>query len=209
MSSTVLLIEDDDRLARGWARALRRDGWSVVRARSVWQAIERLDDELEVSAVVLDVDVPDGPGVSLTAWLNEQEQPARLIVVAEVDAELALALIGSVDVLVSKPVKPQVLSAIVAETSRDQTHDQVEAFAAFYGFSPTETRLMHLASHAADERVAAGVLGCEPATVRTYWKRILAKSGCHRQRDVIVKLWRYGQSSKRPWSDTVAARLRA
>ena len=67
MQTTILLVEDDAVLRRGLAELFAREGYRVIEAVSVREAKEKLNSE--VQAVVLDVGLPDGDGVTLCrAW---------------------------------------------------------------------------------------------------------------------------------------------
>lgn len=62
-------------------------------------------------------------------------------------------------------------------------------FAARYRLAPQETKLLLAAAlEGVTNDEAADLLGCAPATVRSHWRRIAEKIGCHGQRDVLVNL---------------------
>ena len=64
MDKTVLVVEDDARIAEVIAEQLGEEGYAVCLARSVAQAIELLDERSPVLAV-LDVALPDGSGFEI------------------------------------------------------------------------------------------------------------------------------------------------
>ena len=63
MQTTILLVEDDAVLRRGLAELFARESYRVIEAASVREAKDKLNSE--VQAVVLDVGLPDGDGVTL------------------------------------------------------------------------------------------------------------------------------------------------
>ena len=60
----LLIVEDDTRLRRSLARYFEMRGLAVSQAGSIHEATQLLD-ELDFDAVVLDVGLPDGDGLSL------------------------------------------------------------------------------------------------------------------------------------------------
>ena len=61
--TTILLVEDDSVLREGLKELFIRDGYQVITAGSVREAKANLTEE--VRAMVMDVGLPDGDGVSL------------------------------------------------------------------------------------------------------------------------------------------------
>ena len=61
--AVLLLVEDDTVLREGLAELFTREGYQVVEAGSVQEAMSRLNDAIQ--AIVMDVGLPDGDGVSL------------------------------------------------------------------------------------------------------------------------------------------------
>ena len=75
MQTTILLVEDDAVLRRGLAELFTREDYRVIEAASVREAKEKLNSE--VQAVVLDVGLPDGDGVTLAAHGGRPESSGR------------------------------------------------------------------------------------------------------------------------------------
>ena len=91
MQPTILLVEDDAVLRRGLAELFTREGCRVIEAASVREAKEKLNGE--VQAVVLDVGLPDGDGVTLCRqWRERGEQRPILFLTAKDGEPLPLTL---------------------------------------------------------------------------------------------------------------------
>ena len=194
----MLLVEDDDKIARAWQRSFNGDGWEVMAVSTLEQAREALEDEAGIDVVLLDVKLPDGRGVDLVPELNAMYPRPRIVILSAVlDASIALDVFGQVDVLVPKPVSTAVLRGLVAEVSRDVSRKHIEHFADMHKLSPNEKQGLILAANGADNTALCKKLQCQRATIATYWKRILSKTNCNAQRDVFVKLWRYSLQGRR------------
>ncbi|HEY7311596.1 MAG TPA: response regulator [Gemmataceae bacterium] len=69
--STILLVDDDEVLNQVLRRVLTRDGYHVVEAGSVAQALERAREE-RPSLGLVDLRLPDGDGVELAQRLQKE-----------------------------------------------------------------------------------------------------------------------------------------
>ena len=70
-AATILLVDDDDVLSKVLRRVLSREGYTVVEAGSVAQALEAARD-LKPQLGLLDLSLPDGDGVELARKLRAQ-----------------------------------------------------------------------------------------------------------------------------------------
>jgi len=70
-ASTILLVDDDEVLRQVLRRVLTRDGYNVVEAGSVAQALERAREQTP-SLGLVDLRLPDGDGVELAQQLQKQ-----------------------------------------------------------------------------------------------------------------------------------------
>lgn len=109
MDAVILLVEDDEALRTGLAELFAREGWRVIQAASAAQARARLDDS--VGAVVLDVGLPDGDGVSLCRLWREQGERRPILFLTARDEELDVvrALDSGGNDYVTKPFRMQEL----------------------------------------------------------------------------------------------------
>ena len=109
MQPTILLVEDDAVLRRGLAELFTREGCRVIEAASVREAKEKLNGE--VQAVVLDVGLPDGDGVTLCRqWRERGEQrPILFLTAKDEELDVARALDSGGNDYVTKPFRMQEL----------------------------------------------------------------------------------------------------
>ncbi len=70
-ASTILLVDDDEVLRQVLRRVLTRDGYHVVEAASVAEALERAREQTPTLGLV-DLRLPDGDGVELAQQLQQQ-----------------------------------------------------------------------------------------------------------------------------------------
>ena len=109
MQTTILLVEDDAVLRRGLAELFTREGCRVIEAASVREAKEKLNGE--VQAVVLDVGLPDGDGVTLCRqWRERGEQrPILFLTAKDEELDVVRALDSGGNDYVTKPFRMQEL----------------------------------------------------------------------------------------------------
>ena len=120
----VLLVEDDQRLARALFLALGDAGHSVRVAGTVEEAHVRLR-EREPDVVLLDLGLPDGDGLALCAAVRTHSTVPIIIVTARSDStDVVAGLEAGADDYVSKPVVGSELSAriraLLRRTGRDE-----------------------------------------------------------------------------------------
>jgi DNA-binding response OmpR family regulator len=119
----VLLVEDDQRLARALSLALGDAGHTVRVAGSVREAEARLR-EREPDVVLLDLGLPDGDGLTLCGAIRTRSTVPIIIVTARSDSsDVVAGLEAGADDYVSKPVVGSELSAriraLLRRTGRD------------------------------------------------------------------------------------------
>ncbi len=113
MRATILIVEDEPAIAANVEYALRTDGFEVVHVTLASQALEVLAHR-HISAVVLDVGLPDESGFELCRRIRRRSNVPVLFVTArgdEVDRIVGLE-IGADDYVV-KPFSPRELVARV------------------------------------------------------------------------------------------------
>lgn len=114
----VLVVEDDDRVARGLIRALQRHGYRVLRAASVAEALERIDEEPPDVALV-DMGLPDGDGGDVLRRLRDLPATATIVVTARGEEhERVIGLRAGADDYVVKPFSLAELVARVEAVTR-------------------------------------------------------------------------------------------
>jgi DNA-binding response OmpR family regulator len=71
MSTTILVVDDDETLGQILCRVLERRGYSVCRAQTASEAV-RVAQECRPSLALLDLCLPDGNGLRLGSDLRRQ-----------------------------------------------------------------------------------------------------------------------------------------
>ncbi len=114
---SLLVIDDEPDLRTLYELTLLREGYEVETAGTVEQALQQLRDRT-YSAVITDMRLPDGSGLDVLAWI-EQQQPARrekaIVITAYGSAENAVEALkaGAYDYL-TKPVDLRQFRSVVA-----------------------------------------------------------------------------------------------
>ncbi len=115
----LLLCEDDDQLARGLTRALRRAGHEVIRVISIADALERLRNQGLPDIALVDLTLPDGHGSQLVTRLREHAEVGIIIITARGDEQSrVLGLRAGADDYVVKPFGVAELMARVDAVGR-------------------------------------------------------------------------------------------
>jgi DNA-binding response OmpR family regulator len=96
----ILVVEDDDRVARGLTTALRHAGYDVARVATAAAA----RDAPRVDVVLLDLGLPDGDGLDVLRELSRRPDTAVIAVTARgEERERVLGLRAGADDYVVKP----------------------------------------------------------------------------------------------------------
>ena len=105
----ILLVEDDTVLREGLLELFTRDGYQVITAGSVREARERLAGDMQ--AVVMDVGLPDGDGVSLCReWRAAGEtRPVLFLTARGEEFDVVRGLDSGGNDYVTKPFRMQEL----------------------------------------------------------------------------------------------------
>ena len=70
-SRKLLLVEDDEMLRRGILRRLRHQGYDVYEAGNLMEAKLMASKVVHLDLVLSDYNLPDGTGLDLLSWLND------------------------------------------------------------------------------------------------------------------------------------------
>lgn len=100
----ILLVEDDDGIARPLMAALQGSGYEVTRVSSGQQA---LANAAGVDAVVLDLGLPDLDGVEVARRLRRRAPQARVLMLTArtTEADVVVGLDAGADDYVTKPFR--------------------------------------------------------------------------------------------------------
>jgi two-component system response regulator PilR (NtrC family) len=79
MAGRLLIVEDEPVLRKHLGRLFEREGYQVVSAGSLAEALQRLQAD-HFDALLLDVMLPDGDGLDVLAALDPCQRPRRTMV---------------------------------------------------------------------------------------------------------------------------------
>ena len=142
MIAELLLVEDDAVLRRGLAELFVREGYRVITAGNIREARERLTGD--VQAVVMDVGLPDGDGVSLCRdWRAAGEtRPVLFLTARGEEFDVVRGLDSGGNDYVTKPFRMQELLSRVRVLLRNS--QTPKAVLSRCGFTVDETRMQVL-----------------------------------------------------------------
>ena len=172
----LLIVEDDRDLNQGLCKALKTDGRQIVSCTDLRSAREQLALS-SPALILLDVNLPDGNGVSLLREVKERTPglPVVLLTANDTDMDIVNGLEQGADDYITKPFSLSVLRARVntqlrkagmSKTSRYQSGPYVFDFANMtftvsgraVELSKTEQKLLQLLVEHAGTTVPRGVL---------------------------------------------------
>ena len=108
----IMLVEDDDLLASGMVRALKRDGFAVNRLSSGRAALDSIMVEAP-DVLVLDLGLPDMDGMEILSWLRKRglQTPVLILTARDATADKIAGLDRGADDYLTKPFDMAELSA--------------------------------------------------------------------------------------------------
>jgi DNA-binding NarL/FixJ family response regulator len=178
MVKRVLVVEDDEMVARGYTRLLQARGFEVVVAGTIADAVGELERAVDVAPydhVVLDIRLPDGDGENVLSFAEGLPKPPAVVVVSAaiaVDARRVASLQGRCLYL----PKPIVIDTLIEAFER-RPDALVTQYCSLHDFSDQEAATFGAAIEGLDDEGIATEIGCKATTVRTYWSRIGEKTG--------------------------------
>ncbi len=191
MADTLLIIEDEDLLGSELARHYERQGWEVVRARTIAEARDALFTRtLEPLVVLSDMALPDGNALDLLEAGRDQSLGGEWVLLTAYgtvpDSVRALRL-GAYDFL-EKPCPHERLDLVVVGAARSaraqrRLHQQAAqrnlryAPSALIGSSRATHEVRTLLHKLAQVPLSALVIGGETGTGKGLAARILHYSG--------------------------------
>jgi two-component system, probable response regulator PhcQ len=127
MNHVVLLVDDDNNLLHGLARALHKQPYQLYTARSAKEAMLVLKSH-PVDVIVADEQMPGMSGSDLLAWVAQKyPEVARIVLTGQATTETAIRAINQCAVFrfFSKPCKDvQLALAIRAALERKDLSDK-------------------------------------------------------------------------------------
>lgn len=129
LMQNLLIVEDDDALAKGVQMNLELAGYGAMIARNLAQA-ERCLSQQSFELVILDINLPDGDGLSFSKRIKSgRDIPIVFLTAKDLDEDMIVGFQAGADDYITKPFNVQILlqrvKAVlrrysVAETSENQ-----------------------------------------------------------------------------------------
>ena len=191
MADTILIIEDEELLGSELARHYEKQGWEIVRARTIAEAEDALFTRtLDPLVVLSDMALPDGNALDLLERARAQSIGGEWVLLTAYgtvpDSVRALRL-GAYDFL-EKPCPHERLDLVVVGAARSaraqrRLHDQVAQRnlqytpSALVGSSPAMHEVRTLLQKLAQIPLSALVIGGETGTGKGLAARVLHYTG--------------------------------
>jgi two-component system response regulator RegX3 len=123
----ILFVEDEDAISAPFSRALEREGFEPVVARSAAEALE-LAGRVEPDLVLLDLNLPDGDGRDVCRALRRSSDvPIVMLTARGTETDRVVGLEMGADDYVVKPFSgAEVISRIRAVLRRTRTRSEPE-----------------------------------------------------------------------------------
>jgi two-component system response regulator AtoC len=192
----VLIVDDDQALRWSLSEALRMWSFTPLEAGTVAEALVQFEHE-QPTAVLLDIDLPDGSGLDVLRIIRDQQPEAVVIMITGnvlIDNTISALRGGAYD-FIGKPVNLEELrvtirNGIEAQKLRREV-DQVRrerselfSFNQIVGQSPAMQSMLNLAAKVAESEVSSVLLQGESGTGK----------------DLVAKAIHYGsRRSERPF----------
>jgi DNA-binding response OmpR family regulator len=112
---TVLIVDDDQAVRRGFKAILEKEGYSVEVAETGAEALDKIQTE-KFDVLLIDVRLPDVDGTELLSRVSKFSDSIKIIITGFSSEEVGMkaADYGADDFLV-KPVKPEDLLYTIRE----------------------------------------------------------------------------------------------
>lgn len=109
---TILLVDDDSELLELLGEYLRTEGFDICSATNGQQALQTLEDQQEIAAVVLDIMMPGVSGLDVLKTIRQRWQtPVIMLTGRGDDIDRIVGLELGADDYLGKPCNPRELSA--------------------------------------------------------------------------------------------------
>jgi DNA-binding NarL/FixJ family response regulator len=205
----VLLANTDAELAYSLTSALGQAEVGLVPVTTVASAVRALDrfrQQPELTHVVMDLDLPDGPAeMILTAMEGDFPRVRVLGLAPHLQGLRALSLLGRCMYVPSAGITADGLLGALKRTAAPELME----FATTFGLSCREYGVLQCVIEGLPIADTAERLQCRSSTIKTYVKRIFDKTGRGSQVELLGLLveWLTESSARRPQATAARARL--
>lgn len=128
MDIKILLAEDEDNIRKLVASYLVKEGFHVAEAANGAQAIEKFDESMDFSLVILDVMMPKKDGYEVASHIrNNSDVPILMLTARDTESDEITGFNSGADEYISKPFSPRILMArvrnLLKRTSQNSMQD--------------------------------------------------------------------------------------
>lgn len=193
MSATILVVDDVDTAREAMAKSLRKSKYEVIEAGTLKEARTALEEN-SADICVLDVQLPDGSGLSLLDEVaNMVWQPKFIVITAYGDIDKAVESMkkGAVD-FITKPLNMKTLKQSIARAEeivsmrRELDHLRNSQNTTFIvGQSARMKSLFKLGQRAAEASVSVLITG-ESGTGKEVMANFIHQAGPRQQKPFIA-----------------------
>lgn len=193
---SILIVEDNEFLARGYRRALHRraPGAQITVEATREAGLSALEGaraaQQSFDLVILDRSLPDGDGGDLIEPARAlAPAPVVTVVTAFLEAEDQAPIIAAGAIPIRKPFSdPAALLGLLDPVEPRSIADVVKLFAETKGLTAVQARVLAGAASGRRSDDVAADLGLAPATVATHWRNIFDRTGRRSQALVLAEL---------------------
>src|ERR1041385_4541928 len=172
----ILVVDDDQAIRWSLKEALASWGFQPIEAASVKEALTRFNSDLP-SAVLLDIDLPDGSGLDVLREIKREHPDAIVIMITgnvQIDNTISALRGGAYD-FIGKPINLEELRVTIrnAIEARELRREVLQArkerarefnFRQIVGESPAMKKMLGLAAKVAESQVSSVLLQGESGT---------------------------------------------
>jgi DNA-binding response OmpR family regulator len=187
----VLFVEDEPSIYEPFSKALAREGFEPVVARTAARALELADGDFAI--VLLDLTLPDGDGRDICRALRRSSSvPILMLTARGTEADRIVGLELGADDYVVKPFDPDELLARIqrlilrAGDTRALSPDSAGSRATDFELTPRESEVLKLLVEGSNQADIAHSLSISPNTVASHIQRILLKLGVRNRAQAIA-----------------------
>ncbi|MGD9568122.1 MAG: response regulator transcription factor [Sedimentibacter sp.] len=128
METKILLVEDEDNIRKLVANYLVKEGFKVIEASDGEEAVQKFDDEYDLSLIILDVMMPKLDGYQVASYIRkESDVPILMLTARDAEIDEITGFNSGADEYISKPFSPRILVTrvknLLKRTSQNSMQD--------------------------------------------------------------------------------------
>ena len=207
--SNILVVEDHPLMRIAIKSALsNQDDIRVVGESSTIQEGKRMLLELKPELLLLDLYLPDGNGIELVEFRNEQLQETRILIITSSsnETEILAVLKAGAEGIIGKDSSPDILRFAICEVLDGNNYlmnsGAVALLRAFQKnerppeisqrlLSQRKSQVLKLMARGATNKQIAEELVISESTVRSHLQLIMQEIGLHNKRELILYAAKY------------------